>query len=158
VAKDISGQAPGGADTTGEATVDAESHALPGWAETTKSCGSSTGVAGVPGGGGNPYLSPRSPTPNMYQCQAQVPGGASENKLDLTTTNLDAVTVDVPRAGLPASGAWTLSATGDGPVTVTLDGYSGRASGSCVQNVTQDTGSTTLRLQLGAAACPVSLG
>jgi hypothetical protein len=94
----------------------------------------------------------------MYQCQAQVPAGTPENKLDLAATNLDAATLNIASAGLPASGAWTLDATGDGPLTLTLERYSGGASGSCVRSVTQSASGTTVQLQLGAQPCEVSLG
>jgi hypothetical protein len=143
-----------GADVA--ASIDVASHALPGRATGTSGCGQSTGLGGSTGG--NPYLQPTSPTPNSYQCQAQTFSPADGNALDLRTVNLDAGALDTSRAGINPLQALTISATGDGPFTLTLTGYSAsQVSGSCESGQQTGSAGTTVTLNLGSSPCQVTL-
>jgi hypothetical protein len=153
----VSGQAPGGADTSAVAAIDAASHMRPGWEVAAEGCGESAGIGS--GAGGNPDLEPRSPTPNLYRCQAQVRNGdALEPVLDLAVSNLSKGALDLAGAGIDASAPFRVNATGDGTFVLTLRGIAASAvSGDCVGGSASGTSATTVDLVLGAAPCAIEV-
>jgi pimeloyl-ACP methyl ester carboxylesterase len=148
--------AAGNSSASLTATIDATSHAIPGWQVSAQSCGSSTGLGGSLGG--NPELTPRNPTPNQYQCQAQAHSGQLSNTLDVSSANLASATIDASRAQLGASSPLTLNATGDGPLSLTLANLSAASvQGSCVASFTSGPSSVVLQLNLLSTPCAITL-
>jgi hypothetical protein len=148
------GLTPGGPDSSSTGYIDAASKALPGWDVSAEACGSSTGIST----GGNPELTPETPTPNSWQCQRQVRGGDTSNALDLTVRNFDTATIDSAKAGLDGGAPVTLTARGDGPIALTLDGLSASASGPCLEGSSVQAGQTTLHLDLSGDSCEIVMG
>lgn len=147
----------GDASSATVGSIDATSHARPGWDLATASCGDSVGLGGRLGG--NPGLTPRTPTPNAYRCQSQEGSGMPGNELDLVARHLELATIDVPGAGLATDTPLVVHATGDGPLVVTLAGIaSADVVGSCVTSVTVATGATAVALDLSTAACTITVG
>ena len=109
----ISGMQLGSA---GEGTVDAVSHGL-GVADA-KASGMQT-TAGALGPGA---LFPALPYVENYQTWGPPPSAPREDRLDLTTQNVSAVTIDVVRAGVDCD--VSLNVSSDIPVRVTLAGCS----------------------------------
>lgn len=100
----------GTAEAPVKGTIDAFSFAC-GMGDPVSTAGASAGVVPLP------YVE----TNRSWGAPPVIP---LENKLQLTLTNLGAATVDLPRAGLDAAAAMTLSLTADTAGVLTLTGAS----------------------------------
>jgi predicted esterase len=157
-----------GPETLGSADV--ASHALPGWDISTEPCGDSSGFSGAEGtplAGGNPYAEPDHETSlgtgatynnyNHWQCQRQLRGGAPGRVLDLHSTNFATMSADMSAAGL-ADGPFTVHATGDGPLDLTLTGAQiTSATGACVGSQKPTANGIELALTLSSTPCDIAV-
>jgi hypothetical protein len=151
----VGGNAP---DSPGDeviGTIDAASHARPGWQVSAGPCSGEPdgpGLAGISGNtkaeadeGGESGLTYNNP--HLFQCQRQSRAGdALEPVLDLSVTALSAATIDLDGAGL-TSPTITVNATGDGPIALTFLGASS-ASGTCIVDGT---------ITLSSSPCVITL-
>lgn len=152
--------APGGADTSVVGAIDVATRARSDWDDAVLGCDNVPPFGVGVGPGGNPDLTPPSPTPHLYQCQTRAFSLPEGSVLDLDVRNLSKGAIDLAGAALDSAATFNVRAKGDGPFLLTLVGVeTTNVTGSCVlpEGVLVGLGATSIDLQLGDSVCEVTV-